>query len=156
MQKTNSINAILSLPLALLLWQGSSCGSTNSRVSNDSGATNINRTMQNQDLNGLWGGLHIALEMKDAGAEINYDCAHGRITETIVPDRDGNFRVDGIHVKEHPGPVREGEDNEQPASYRGSIQGDVMTLTVTLTKTNEEIGTFTLNRGSSGRVHKCM
>ena len=110
---------------------------------------------QSRGVSGTWGGPHISMEVTETGAEIEYDCAHGRITEEIVPDRNGNFEVKGIHVREHPGPVREGEDNEQPASYRGSIHDDTMTLTVTLTGKNETLGTFTLEHGSSGRVRKC-
>jgi len=95
------------------------------------------------------------MEVTDAGAEIDYDCAHGRITEKIVPDGNGNFSVKGVHVKERPGPVREGEDNERPASYRGTIHDGTMTLTVTLTEKNETVGTFTLTHGKGGRVFKC-
>ena len=105
---------------------------------------------------GTWGGLHISIEVTASGAEINYDCAHGSITEAIAPDREGKFVVKGVHVTEHPGPIREGEDNSQPATYSGSIEGETMTLTVTLAGTGEAVDTFTLTRGKAGRVRKCL
>ena len=69
---------------------------------------------------------------------------------------DGKFVVKGFHVKEHPGPTREGEDTGQPAIYSGSITDQTMTLTVKLSRTDEDIGTFTLTQGKSGRIRKCM
>lgn len=136
------------------LWEPS-CRSSNANSANLS----VNQTTntdanQNSGVRGTWGGQHINLEIGDAGAEIDYDCAHGRITEKIVP-RDGKFAVKGVHVRERPGPVRLGQENEQAALYEASIDGDTMTLTVTLTENNEEVGTFTLTRGKAGRVLKC-
>jgi hypothetical protein len=96
------------------------------------------------------------MEVTEAGTEIDYDCAHGRITEKIAPNRDGKFMVKGVHAKERGGPSRIDEQNEEAASYAGSISGDTMTLTVTLTKNNETVGTFTLKHGSTGRVRKCL
>jgi len=155
----NSISMLVFMPLMMFLWQGSSCRTSHSgAVTNSVSTVNANSPSdanQGRAIAGTWGGPHISLEVTENGAEIDYDCAHGRITEKIVPDRNGNFEVKGIHVREHPGPVREGEDNEQPASYRGSIHDDTMTLTVTLTGKNETLGTFTLEHGNSGRVRKC-
>ena len=96
------------------------------------------------------------MEVTETGAEIEYDCAHGRITERIVPDRSGNFEVKGVHVTEHGGPVRIDEKpNEQPARYSGWTDGRRMTLTVTVEGRKEAIGTFNLGHGSPGRVFKC-
>ena len=109
------------------------------------------------DLKGTWGGDHISLEVTDGGAEINYDCAHGSITEKIVPDAQGNFVVKGLHASERPGPVRQGDDlTGKPATYHGSIYGETMTLTVTLSGSDETVGTFKLTHGKSGRVRKCL
>lgn len=106
---------------------------------------------------GLWGGLHISLEVTVSGATVNYDCAHGEITQEIVPGDDGKFEVKGRFVRERPGPTREGDDGSgAAATYRGSIDGETMTLTVTLSASDEPVGTFTLTRGRAGRIRKCM
>jgi hypothetical protein len=105
---------------------------------------------------GTWGGQHISLEATAEGATIDYDCAHGTITEKIVPDRNGKFVVKGFHATERPGPTREGDDQRgQPATYSGETDGKTLTLTVKLTSSNEEVGTFNLTHGRYGRVMKC-
>lgn len=96
------------------------------------------------------------MEVTDAGATIEYDCAHGRIMEKISPDGEGKFEVKGVHVRERGGPTRQGEDNEQPAVYRGSIKDDTMTLAVELTQNSESVGTFSLTKGKTGRIRKCL
>jgi len=157
------------LPLAaFLLLPGSSCrnsGAQNNSVSPTSMNSNQSQTgsatPSNQNSraleNGVWGGQGVSLEIKDNGAEIDYDCAHGTITGKIVPNRAGEFSVKGFHVREHGGAVRE-DDNRagQPVTYEGSIAGETMTLKVTVDENKETIGTFTLTRGKSGRVRKCM
>lgn len=146
-------DVLICLPLLVLLWEPS-CRGSNANSANPS----VNRTTnanQTSHVRGLWGGQHINMEIEDAGAEIDYDCAHGRITEKIVPDRNGKFTVKGVHVRERPGPVRLGQQNEQAALYQASIDGDTMTLTVTLTANEEVVGTFTLTKGKIGRVVKC-
>ena len=119
---------------------------------------NVNAKTANQsrDLLGQWGGQHISMQVTEAGAKIEYDCAHGRIEEKIAPDADGKFEAKGVHARERGGPTRQGEDNEEPAVYRGSIKDKTMTLTVELTRDNENAGTFTLTQGSSGRIRKCL
>lgn len=105
---------------------------------------------------GIWGGRHIRLEVTDSGALVEYDCAHGAISERLKVDNDGRFRARGNHVGEHGGPVREGEAPAgQPASFDGSIRDKTMTLTVTLSNSSESIGTFSLVLGSEGRLVKC-
>lgn len=148
---------LVSLPLMICLWQGSSCRSSNANANNPLNTNGMTtNSNQNRDLRGLWGGQHISMEVTAEGATINYDCAHGRIAEKIVPDRDGRFEAKGFHTAEHAGPVREDEDNERPAVYRGSIQDQTMTLEVELNQNKEKVGTFTLTHGSGGRLRKCM
>ena len=45
--------------------------------------------------------------------------------------------------------------DEHPARYEGLIKGSVMTLTVTLIDSGEEVGRFSLTRGSPPQVQKC-
>ena len=156
--RNHAQRAFLCLPLATaIFWQGSSC--------NDSkmNANSINATNQTQDsstqteIRGQWGGQGISLEIGDGTATIEYDCAHGTITEKIVADSSGRFVARGFHVRERPGPTREGEDDTkgQPATYTGSIEGQTMRLTVTLSDTNKSVGTFGLTKGKKGPLRKC-
>jgi hypothetical protein len=117
---------------------------------------NTSTTSQSRDLRGTWGGEHIAMEVTDAGATIEYDCARGRITEKIVPTGEGKFEAKGIHKRERGGPTRQGEDEGQPAIYRGSVKDETMTLTVELAENKEAAGTFTLTQGKTGRIRKCL
>ena len=119
-------------------------------------SANTSTASQSRNLRGTWGGEHIAMEVTDGGATIEYDCAHGRITEKITPDAEGKFKAKGTHKREHGGPTRDDEDDGQPAIYRGSIKAETMTLTVELAANDESIGTFTLTKGRTGRVRKCL
>lgn len=107
---------------------------------------------------GIWGGPHIRLDVAgDGTAVLELDCAHGAISEPIVPDGQGAFRAAGTYVQERPGPVREGqEDAGRPAVYAGKTEGGKMTLTITLTGSQEDLGTFELTHGKTPRLTKCM
>jgi hypothetical protein len=107
---------------------------------------------------GVWGGPHIRLDIAEDGtAAVELDCAHGSTTEPIVPDGKGTFRAAGTYVQERGGPVREGqEDAGRPAVFAGKAEGGTMTLTITLTGSGEELGTFELTRGKTPRLTKCM
>ena len=161
MIKRDLLSLFSCVPLMVLMfWQGSSCNSTKANKNsarNENHSMNSNSTPpQSSDVKGTWGAQGISMEVTDSGAEITYDCAHGSITEKIVLDGQGHFSVRGRHVKEHPGPIRDDEEqNGQPATYRGSVSADTMNLTVTLSDSNETVGTFTLTHGSSGRVRRC-
>ncbi|HEX8475550.1 MAG TPA: hypothetical protein VF666_16095 [Pyrinomonadaceae bacterium] len=105
---------------------------------------------------GVWGGAHIRMEVKDDGADIEYDCAHGTIDAPLDADASGRFDAVGTHVREGPGPIRVGKSPaSRPVRYTGSISDKEMKLTVTLTDTSKEIGTFTLRHGSEGQIRKC-
>jgi hypothetical protein len=105
-------------------------------------------------MKGQWGGDHASLIVGDAASHIEFDCAHGDFSGAITT---GSFSLAGSFVREHGGPIREGEPlDTHPATYNGSISGSSMMLTVRLTDTNETVGTFTLTRGSTGRIVKCL
>ena len=106
---------------------------------------------------GSWGATGIHLEVTDSGGILEYDCAHGTISEPLVLDSDGRFDVKGRHFREHGGPVRDGERNEGVAvRYAGRVVGDTMTLTVRPEGGDEPIGNYTLTRGNTGRLRKCL
>lgn len=107
--------------------------------------------------NGMWGGMHIGLEVSDSGARVVYDCAHGTIDQPMTLNSTSNFDVTGSHVRERGGPLRRGEGAEgEPVRYTGRIQDETMTVTVTLMDSKEAIGTFTLTYGATPRIRKCL
>jgi hypothetical protein len=148
-----SVTLLVLLPVFAFVGQNSSC---NRSSANNKSTMNANSTPHDRDLRGLWGGEHISMEVTDDGAQIQFDCAHGRIEEKLVADRDDKFELKGVYAPEHGGPVRMNENNEQPAVYRGSIKEKQMTLTIELAKDHETVGTFTLTHGSGGRIRRCL
>lgn len=106
---------------------------------------------------GVWGGQHMGLWVERGGARVEYDCAHGTIDQPLVLDRHGRFNVKGTHFREHGGPVRPGEQNTgQPARYTGSLSATMLTITVTLTDTQQTIGTFRLRHNQEPSLVKCL
>lgn len=106
---------------------------------------------------GVWGGAHINLEVSDGGARVEFDCAHGAINQKLTLDGSGAFDARGTFSKERGGPVRIDEKPaSEPARYSGRVEGDTMTLNVTLSDSGTDLGSFTLKRGRPGRLTKCL
>ena len=104
---------------------------------------------------GVWGGQHIEIKVGAKSATIEYDCATGVINGPLVVDSNGKFKLRGTHHMERGGPVRADEEPRKiPATYTGSIKGNMMTLTLKLAGSSDE-ETFTLERGKEGEVFKC-
>jgi hypothetical protein len=105
---------------------------------------------------GTWGGTHIRIDVQPGSATIDYDCANGTIDGPFTIDSKGGFTWRGTFTRERGGPIRiDQKPNSRPAIYSGSIKGDTMTLTVKLADSKEVLETFTLKRGSAGRIRKC-
>ena len=106
---------------------------------------------------GAWGGDHVTLTVADTATHLEFDCAHGDIPGALAADARGQFDVAGTFVREHGGPIRQGEaPDSHPAMYYGSVSSMAMVLTIRLGDSAEIIGPFNLVRGSSGRVVKCL
>ena len=155
------IGILLTMALALTFeFQGAACGRRNPPAHAQSTA-NLNGTNMNQDNNQepdeIWGGDHIQIDVHGDIAKAEFDCAHGEISRALKPDAQGNFDLPGTLVQESAGPTR---SDRMPAArtvnYRGKIEGDSMTLSITFSDGNESAGTFTLKRGKHGRIRKCM
>jgi hypothetical protein len=103
---------------------------------------------------GTWGGDHVIVEVSEKGVQLEFDCAHGQISQPIALNERGDFDVPGTFSPEHGGPVRSDEaESSNPARYSGHVTGDTMTLTVAQGK--EKLGTFTLTRGARPVLRKC-
>lgn len=106
---------------------------------------------------GAWGGEHVNLDATTTGARLEFDCAHGTITQALMLDTRNSFDVPGTYAQEHGGPVRIDEKpNTHPARYTGRVAGQTLTLTITLTDSQEKIGTYTLTRGQAARLFRCL
>jgi len=110
-----------------------------------------------KQLTGQWGGQGISLQIEGATATVTFDCAHGVISETMVPDASGKFAAKGTFTKERGGPTREDDVNTgSPATYSGIVEGDSLKLTIVLNGTKEQVGNYTLAQGKVGRIRRCM
>ena len=102
-----------------------------------------------------WGGSHIGLVISVTGGTVEYDCAEGEILEPISITNE-RFNVLGLHYMGMGGPIGVDKANPRPARYEGTVKGDQMTMTVTLTDTKEQVGTFQLVRGENPHVLRCL
>ena len=149
MSKLFFLVVILFLPFILvILVQNDSCRGNK--------MDNLSAKKDDTVITGEWGGEHIGMQVNEDGADIDYDCANGRINQHITPDKNGKFDLTGTYTIEHSGPSR--DDKPLPtysANYVGIVKDKTMTLTVTLIDNKKDVGTFTLTHGSRARVMKC-
>ena len=106
---------------------------------------------------GDWGGEHVGLSVEATGASVTFDCAHGRIQGPLLLDRDGRFRVDGVYIREHGGPVLVDEtEDAHPASYSGSTDGATLRFEIKLADTHQTVGPFSAVYGGTPRIFRCL
>ena len=105
---------------------------------------------------GNWGGLHAGMVVSDTGAEVEYDCAAGRITAPLLLDAHGDFDLPGLYIRMGPGPVPANDSltPKFPARYTGHTDGKTMTFTVR----GDSVVTqsFDLTYGGNPNVMKCL
>jgi hypothetical protein len=105
---------------------------------------------------GLWGGMHVRMNVGGDGVELEFDCARGSVSAPFKTDAEGRFDLPGTYTREGPGPIRIGrEPTAAPAHYSGRVEGSKMTLSVRLDEPAQALGHYSLTRGSEGRVTKC-
>jgi hypothetical protein len=132
--------------MILLIVFGATCGG--------SGPTSPG---QQRVANGQWGGQHVGMEVTDSGAQLEFDCAHGRIDEPLTLAESGRFELKGTYTAERPGPRREDDSAARAARYRGRVEGKSMTLTIDSGESSSDpIGSFTLVHGKPPVIRKCQ
>ena len=107
--------------------------------------------------NGVWGGEHIRMEVNDSGADIEFDCARGSISQRLELDDKGRFKVQGIYMAETPAPAAVDGGVPAPgvkATYTGTLSGSGMRLEV-LIEGQDVPRTFDLVQGDQGHLAKC-
>jgi hypothetical protein len=105
---------------------------------------------------GQWGGQHAGMEVTDAGAQLEFDCAHGRIDQAITLES-GRFDVKGTYSPERPGPRREDDNTARAVRYIGEVDGKTMKLAINgADGSSDTITSFTLEHGKTPTIRKCQ
>ena len=104
--------------------------------------------------NGAWGGEHVRLIVDDSGGTIEFDCAHGTLDRPLTLDGSGRFDVGGSLVAEGGPVLKDAVRNGRSVRFRGKIDGQHMTLELTL-EGGQSAGTFSLARNGRARLVKC-
>ena len=105
--------------------------------------------------NGEWGGEHIRMEVNDSGADIEFDCAKGSISQRLEVDGKGRFEVQGIYMAQTPAAVGSGSTaSGVKATYSGNLSGSSLRLEVFI-EGREMARTFDLVQGDQGHLAKC-
>ncbi len=152
----NQLTIVLAaVPLLIAIsYQGHSCGSSRQQSLN---TQNVAVQQEGRMTKGAWGGNHVSMEVTDEGAQLDYDCAHGTISEPLKTDSQGTFSAKGFHFRERGGPQRVGDEVKgEPVVYSGTTDGNTATFTITNSATDEVLGTFTLTLGRVARITKCL
>jgi hypothetical protein len=146
---------LAALPLLISIFEhGEACGSVKRhRIE----VKNFAVQQESRMIKGTWGGNHISLEVSEEGAYVEFDCAHGTVSEALRVNSQGKFRASGTYVRETAGPQPvDGEDKSLPVIYSGTTDNKTATFTITNPVTDEVIGTFAVIRGKRSRLTKCQ
>lgn len=81
---------------------------------------------------GLWGGVHVQMQVTSSGAAFSFECAKGEATEPLTLDSAGYFQVSGTYTVTS-GPLLQGQPKVFPATYSGNVSDQSMNLTVEYT-----------------------
>lgn len=147
--KNNSISALFLIALVI-------CSTTN-LLTVIQAKNSMNQSKKKAVAPGNWGGTGIDLTVKKEGVTIQFDCAEAEIGEKLMIDKKGNFSVEGTYLRRTPGPIRlKFKPKKQPAKFVGKITDKKMTLKITLTESDEEIGDYTLERDKVAKLHRCL
>ena len=107
--------------------------------------------------NGVWGGEHIRMEVNDSGADIEFDCARGNVSQRLELDDKDRFKVQGIYMAETPAPAAVDGGlaaSGVKATYTGTLTGSSLRLEV-LIEGQDTLQIFELVQGDQGRLARC-
>jgi hypothetical protein len=101
---------------------------------------------------GTWGGDDAGLIASDSTDHVHIGCTVGDTDTPIHPDAYGRFDVAGTYnVNAYPVDL----GILHPARFFGRVDGDKLTLTVTLTDTGQQLGPVTLTHGKEPKMGPC-
>jgi hypothetical protein len=117
----------------------------------DDTATSVDRLAQR----GLWGSSQASLAATDSGATIQIvagNC-YGSYGDLPEPVPAGSFTVNGTYTQlmgAYPGKI------EYPARFFGAVEGDRMTISVTVADLQRTFGPYVLIHGVNYAVSRCL
>ena len=104
------------------------------------------------DVVGTWGGDNAGLIVNGNDVHVHIGCTLGDAVGPIVTDANGRFEFSGTYnVDAYP--VSRGITH--PATFSGQIDGQAMTLTVSLTDTARVLGPVNLVYGKEPKMGPC-
>lgn len=105
----------------------------------------------------FFGGEGVLLTIRDFGADLEWDCAAGRIEEAFEISGDGSFDLQGTHTPGTGGPIREDDPPvAEAARYTGTVSGSLMTLTVELPESGVTLGPLELRYREEAILRRCL
>ena len=107
------------------------------------------------DVVGQWGGTVASLMLAPSGGTLSYQCGSGTVDSTWTFSSNGRLVGSGQHFFGG-GPVPSQGRPPHPARYDGQVEGDYLTLTVTLRDLNQILGPYRLVRGGAQVREMCV
>ncbi len=104
---------------------------------------------------GVWGGQEASLVLADSGGSMSFACGASTVASGWSIGPDGQFSAIGQYYFGG-GPVPPGGTSPHPARYTGLVQGNVFTVTITLTDLSETLGPFNMIRNGPPVVQRCV
>jgi hypothetical protein len=106
-------------------------------------------------LTGEWGGPEANLTLSASGGTVEYACGEGTIDPSWTFGPGGQWHATGQHFTGG-GPVPPSGRTPHPATYAGTLHGDKLTFTATLTDLDQILGPFTVTRGPFSNLNVCL
>ena len=97
------------------------------------------------------------MDVNDSGADIEFDCARGSISQRLALDAQGRFKLQGTYKAETPAPAAEdggSTGSGVTATYTGVLNGSSLRLVVSI-EGQDMPRTFDLLQGDQGHLAKC-
>jgi hypothetical protein len=107
------------------------------------------------DLKGDWGGPAANVTLTGTGGTVEYGCGLAVLNGSWTVSPSGVFRATAQHFTEG-GPVPIGGTPPHPARFDGQVHGTLLTFTETLTDLQQTLGPFTVERGKTFSLAKCL
>lgn len=107
------------------------------------------------DITGRWGSSSASMTLRLDGGTVTLPCAAGTIDPGWTLASDGTFSATG-GIYGTAGPVPAGGGPLAPATFDGHVQGDRMSLTVTLTGSGLTYGPYELRKGGPQAYGACV